>query len=653
MRRSHLRVSVSLWLLFGNPIMPIISPILTKEIRMTLRTRRAAWLLFLLLAAVGGVFLMAWTTMAGTAGMMGRAQFSRSIFLALSVAQFCLFTLIAPIMTAMVVTGERENKTLDLLYCTGISRLHLLLAKWLATVAYQLVLFICLLPIMALTFQLGGVGLDEYGVAALFIGEAILTYGMIGMAYSCRFRKSTTAMMASIFTVLFLVALWPLGFGFISGVVAANSLRDIIGDPWNAKDFGVFVWSVSPFTALANLASNLVVSGSSSSIVVIAKNHHFQTHLEIQATIFILSAWFAWKGLLKKETARPIIAKKLIDDQAVLERRRKRFPYYLIDPLRRAQEIGDRQNPVYVKEKRVGGLAKIHVLIRISYVGLILSIPLIFFVVVKEPDIETMGTIALWAISFVMLFMPILASTGITREREENTLDLLQTTLLTPSRIVWGKFLIALRFLAILYLSILFLPLFYDLILHGIYGSRLNRFHIGSTAMPILQIIPFLFSFSAFYAAVGLLFSSVCKRNVTAIVATYVAIILLITLPLIVGAIVELVPDASKFAFDRSLFLFVAHRLSDYVDAFFYMLRTSLETLKMSIGPVVSPYYYFTRDYRDPHFSTPHSSWEDRHFFTHWDSWIQISIHTAILTVLAALLVQIAALNLERRFRKR
>ncbi|MBI3894112.1 MAG: cbb3-type cytochrome c oxidase subunit I [Candidatus Wallbacteria bacterium] len=132
----------------------------------------------------------------------------------------------------------------------------------------------------------------------------------------------------------------------------------------------------------------------------------------VMTGVFAFAALVAWIGLSKPESARVMIAPKIIDDAAVLQRRRKRWPYYLIDPLARAHEIKDRQNPVWVKEQRVGFLAKTPVLIRLTYVGMFISLMLTIYTNL-EGTFKAISEVAQWATTFIMLLVPILAATGI------------------------------------------------------------------------------------------------------------------------------------------------------------------------------------------------------------------------------------------------
>ncbi|MBI1785495.1 hypothetical protein HYR69_10160 [Candidatus Sumerlaeota bacterium] len=383
--------------------------------------------------------------------------------------------------------------------------------------------------------------------------------------------------------------------------------------------------SVSPITT-AIYAAGFGRGGSAVSLSGLLGTPALRMHLGFQAFVFLSSAWVAWRGLIRKEVERAAVAKRIVDDKAILERRRKRWPYYLIDPLRRAQEIGDRENPVFVKEKRVSNLAKPHVLIRICYVGLFLSI-ISLFAVFQEQPLEAAKFVALWTISFVIACAPILASTSVSREREENTLDLLRTSMVTPWGIIWAKFSIALRFLAYLCASFVLLPILLGLSVSLLYPSEQWGTRLVSTFLAFVKIIPFLLSFSALYAAVGIYCSSKSRKNVTAIVSTYGWSGVFLLFPLLLTW------------------------FSAIIEAWWYRDRRRdwLSPLLISIrdwaGPLLSPYYYFSDGFR--------SRYSDgRHNFANWDSWGQIAVHTLLMLGLTGAILKLAEWRLKRSVRQ-
>lgn len=555
---------------------------IAKEIRILLRSRKAFWFMELALLVVGSFFSFYWTVMSQSAmtQVNQRVMLGRTFFMIVSVVQLCAMGLISPLMASTTVTIERENKTLDLLLATGLSRLRLLLGKWFATIYYQLVLLLCLLPILSLVFQLGGVVLDEYLFAAAMITLTVLTYGMLGLACSCIFRRSTGALVATLMLVLLLACGLPLLLGLLASLDFIDSdsfsapFRGRLNSATNPIDY--LFWSVSPVMAWVQHLARLDLGSAAA-----AKLNHswlsdprFVAHLIFQGALFLVSLWLAWRGFGHRIHERSGNAKAAISDPAELTRRRHRWPYYLIDPLRRAQAIGDRQNPVYVKEQRVGVLARPHVLIRVGYLCLPLSAVILspFF----EGDIRKLlqGPGA-YILTLVMLIVPIFAATALSREREEGTMDLLRTTPLRPGQIVCAKFLITLRFAAVMILGLLFMPLLVRLIA-TLYHPRLwdgGAAFLGGLwdnfLLPAGRLGVTLFSFSAFFIAVGIYFSSRQRRNMGAITVTYLTLALAAFLPFF-------------------LYLVNHEGYHDRID--------SISLFTCYIAPLINPYYYLNMD---------------------------------------------------------
>ncbi len=133
---------------------------------------------------------------------------------------------------------------------------------------------------------------------------------------------------------------------------------------------------------------------------------------------------------------------KPVDDEALLATRRKRFPYYLIDPLKRKKQIEDGQNPVFLKEFRWGMLGRLSFLVRASYAALLLNV-----LVVSTLLIATASTRMYDSMSVLYLILTCLScligagflANTLTKEVEQHNLDMLRMTLLTPRQIILGK----------------------------------------------------------------------------------------------------------------------------------------------------------------------------------------------------------------------
>ena len=571
--------------------------ILLKEFRILLRSGRAYWILMALLTLAGGAFYLMWQE-AGGSTLSGRSQLGVEAFRLMSILQLCAFSLIAMIMTATSLTIERENRTMDLLRCTGLSAWNLLLGKWVSCLGFQVVLALCLLPIMGLVFQLGGVGLGQYLMAAAFVVAAILTYGMLGLAVSANVRKSSKALFTGIWMLLLinlaLPALLIISLHFaLYGFRASPSLAIQIGSSCLSP---LITWVI--VIVMEGGISRGAAGWGGAYLVAL--------HFCFQAVLFVLSAFMAWYGLAVREVEASSNIGKPVSTSKERWRRRLRWPFYLIDPLRKPQDIRDGQNPVWVKEKRVSGMAKAETVARIACYGSLFSL-LLFFAAFEDDAGDTMRTLAQGAMGFMLFFGPALTASCISREREENTMDLLATSLMRPSRVVWGKMRACLRLYLSMALGIMVLPL----VIRAIFWQ--DRLSI---VLQSLHVVPFLLAFSALFAAVGVYFSARCRKNATAIILTYITIILMLLSPLVL-----LLAQEGLFAQAR----WAGHAFG-------------LWTIRAAVCPLICPFYYFYMEYGG-----------FGHIFHDWNSVPVVALHTCLVLGLAGFLFRQASAQFAKR----
>jgi hypothetical protein len=136
---------------------------------------------------------------------------------------------------------------------------------------------------------------------------------------------------------------------------------------------------------------------------------------------------------LKVETRKPI------DNPLVLEARRKTFPYYLIDPLRRKKQIDDQQNPMMVRELRWGLMNRGTILVRVCYSMFILYFIIGSGMMYIERSFETIFPWLLTQMIMTVALIPALVGNLFTKEYELGNIDMLRMTLLRPRQIVLGK----------------------------------------------------------------------------------------------------------------------------------------------------------------------------------------------------------------------
>lgn len=189
------------------------------------------------------------------------------------------------------------------------------------------------------------------------------------------------------------------------------------------------------------------------------------------------------------------------------------------------------QNPVILKElrSRMRG-NRAFVVLTIYLLGMVALIGTVYvpislsFNTVGGPDLATVGKIVFGMIVLVQVFLvtfiaPAFTAGSISGEKQNQSYDLLRTTLLTPHQLVTGKIVSA--------LSYIFLLIFASLPIQSI------AFLLGGVTLTEVLIGMLLISVTAVaFALIGLYFSTLVKTTVASTVGTYAAaLFLLIGIP--------------------------------------------------------------------------------------------------------------------------
>jgi len=188
------------------------NPLASKELLARMRGPRTfvvATLLLLPLAAVAGG-LYAVIAASSAADTSSTTPVGKLFFAAVTAVELGLICLLAPALTADLISGERERQTLDLLLVTPLSRRQIVIGKLVPALGSLLLLIVLALPIQALAVLIGGIGLEELLVGLLLLGLTATTYGCVGLFWSARLRTTRGAMLFSYVTSLLGVGGLPL-----------------------------------------------------------------------------------------------------------------------------------------------------------------------------------------------------------------------------------------------------------------------------------------------------------------------------------------------------------------------------------------------------------------------------------------------------------
>lgn len=459
------------------------NPVMQRELLVNLRMARAFVLLLLYQALLGAVVYFAWpqdTRLDLTAGSRSVQQTRRLVDL-FFVGQYVLASMMAPSFAAGSITGEKERKTYEMLLASPLRPSAIVLGKLVASLTHLGVLIFASLPIVMLCLPLGGVSVYEVLAAYLGLLLSVISFGMISVACSAYFQRTSASLVVSYLLIL------PLA---LVGVIL-----------WmNLADQGLFrlmlILTVLPAVALA----------------------------------LCIALFFNTSALLLHPPDVGSEGKEVVDleqeaQQAVgLVIQRDQFPDRLFAPPKRDDLMEDEANPVYDKEIRSEIFSQGTLMLRlVIQVSMLLAIPFMAVCLYIWPQY------APWYISYVVMFNmlvgPVFSAGSVTSERERETLDLLLTTVITPWQILWGKLIAGLRVSSVLTLFLVW-PVLLACVMVSLYWINL----LSVAAYLAIVLI------TCVTTAVLALFCSVLfKKTSHAMMTTYMVIIVLFCAPLAVN----------------------------------------------------------------------------------------------------------------------
>src|SRR3954454_23293800 len=459
------------------------NPVLARELLVNLRSPRAFVLQLLYVAFLAAVVYFYWPT-----GEDGARQVSSGVaqrlFDLFFLGQFFLVALMEPSFASGSITGEKERKTYEMLLASPLKPSTILMGKLLSSLSYLVILILSSLPLMILCFLLGGILLSETARAYIVLILAAGTFGLLSVAASSFFGRTSSALMVSYLVIL------PLA------VLCVALTRTDPNDP-RAREFVSFMTvSVLPPWCLAIWT-----------VVAIVINRRLLRPPDVGSE---------GKDVIDEEEEMKYAIGVVID--------RDLFPDKLFAPAKRADLMPDGTNPVLDKELRSEIFSQGTLMLRVVIqVSMLLSIPLMAALLFLRSD--RAGYYVAYVITFNLLVGPVFSAGSITQERERQTLALLLTTLLRPGRIVLAKLLAALRVSTVL----TFLLTEQLLLAYVLLPELRGRFW---TLIVFLAIIATTCLAST---TIGLLCSALSRRTSVALVLTYLTLLILFAGPVGMG----------------------------------------------------------------------------------------------------------------------
>lgn len=185
-----------------------LNPIVKKDLQVSARSMRISWGLF----AYEGVLVLAFLL-----ALLVIQQETQSfyyygniysylvyLFPVVAIVQVCIVALIMPIITASSISGEKERQTFDIMLTTCMSPFAIVLGKVFSAVLRILFFVIASLPIMGMSFVVGGLSWVNLLYFILAVMLLAIFSGSVGILCSSFCRKSITAVILS-FVIYFVV----------------------------------------------------------------------------------------------------------------------------------------------------------------------------------------------------------------------------------------------------------------------------------------------------------------------------------------------------------------------------------------------------------------------------------------------------------------
>jgi ABC-2 type transport system permease protein len=227
----------------------LYNPILIKEMRTRMRGARAFFVLtayVLTLSLIIGLIYIVFSKNVPPSLLNTAGKVLTPVLIHVQMGLICLM---APTFSASAISSEREQQTFDLLIASLARPSTILIGKVGASLSYLLLTLFGSLPLIALTYSLGGVALGDIAIAYLVMLVSGVTYCSISFLWSTLIRRGVLAQLVSLMSVIFLVAAMP-ALALFFTALASNFTG---GPSPNFINVVYLLLRTNPFAAIASL----------------------------------------------------------------------------------------------------------------------------------------------------------------------------------------------------------------------------------------------------------------------------------------------------------------------------------------------------------------------------------------------------------------
>jgi ABC-type transport system involved in multi-copper enzyme maturation permease subunit len=193
-----------------------LTGVVRKELRTRMRSRNSLALVTVYMALLG-IVLIVFLIKHSDPGSGQSSQVGSQLLQTLAISQLCLILFVTPASMAGAVSGERQQRTWDLLRVTRLTSFDIVWAKLLAGLTVNLFLLFASLPLLSSAFLFGAIGLKDVLSTFLVFIATISLLCVISLVVSAVSPRPATSVIVSVVVSILL------GFGLSLLVLLVES----------------------------------------------------------------------------------------------------------------------------------------------------------------------------------------------------------------------------------------------------------------------------------------------------------------------------------------------------------------------------------------------------------------------------------------------
>lgn len=201
-----------------------LNPIVKKDVRVQSRSMKICWGVFAYELILALVFFLAMLIIQQNNRYSTDNIYSALVWLypVLAVTQLIVLGLVVPVRTASSISGEKERQTFDIMMTTSMTPFSIVWGKVMTAIVQSMFFVVASMPIMALSFIIGGV---SWSYLFWFLAVALLVSlftASIGILCSSLCKRSISAVILSYVFYLFFFLGTVLPTTIFSAVILAG-----------------------------------------------------------------------------------------------------------------------------------------------------------------------------------------------------------------------------------------------------------------------------------------------------------------------------------------------------------------------------------------------------------------------------------------------